>query len=177
MPTAFPSRSSIWAIRIRCRFGSAAWALSHLGGDAGVSALVALRRHPDPDVRWAVTNVLHGAENADVIDALIELMDDPDDNVRDWATFALGTQCSIDSTAIRDALRKRLNDPYKEARDEAGWGLAQRRDKQGLRMLIDRCLSAEHWIAGDEMAAAETLDLPHDTPAEELCAGLQKLLA
>jgi hypothetical protein len=31
-------------------------------------------------------------------------------------------------------------------------------------------------MAGDEMAAAETLDVPHDTPMEELRAGLQKLL-
>ncbi len=64
---------------------------------------------------------------------------------------------------------------YKNMRDEAVWGLAQRRDRQGLRMLIDR-LSAEHWIAGDEYAAAHTLDVPHDTPADDLLVGLKRLL-
>jgi hypothetical protein len=154
---------------------SASWALAHLGGDLAVDALVPMRNHPDPDVRWAVTNVLHGTERADAIATLIELMDDPDDNVRDWATFALGTQCSVDSLVIRDALRRRLNDKYEEARDEAVWGLAQRKDEQGLRMLIDR-LSADEWIAGDEMSATTILDMPSDTPADELCEGLRKLL-
>ena len=33
---------------------SAAWALSHLGTQPGVAALIGLRSHPDPDVRQAV---------------------------------------------------------------------------------------------------------------------------
>jgi hypothetical protein len=41
--------------------------------------------------------------------------------------------------------------------------------------LIDR-LSAEHWVAGDEMAASEILTLPSDTPAKELLNGLRQLL-
>jgi HEAT repeat protein len=155
---------------------SAAWALAHLGGDMAVSALIPMRSHPDPEVRWTVTNVLHGTERADAIATLIELMDDPNDNVRDWATFALGTQCSLDSSKIRDALRRRLDDNYQEARDEAVWGLAQRLDGQGLRMLVDR-LSADEWIAGDEMAAKRVLDLRSDTPVEDLCDGLRKLLS
>jgi HEAT repeat protein len=126
---------------------SAAWALAHLGGNLAVWELILMRNNPDPNVRWAVTHVLHGTESADEIAVLIELMDDPNDNVRDWATFALGTQCSVDSAEIRDALRRRLTDRYQEARDEAVWGLAQRKDAQGLRMLIDR-LSADEWIAG-----------------------------
>jgi len=155
---------------------SAAWALAHSGGDAAVSALIPMRKNPDPDVRWAVANGLNSAERADAIATIIELMDDPNDKVRDWATFALGTQCSVDSTEIREALRKRLNDSYEEARDEAVWGLAQHGDPQGIKMLIDR-LSADAWIEGDEMAAAETLGVPHNTPAEELCDGLRRLLA
>ena len=154
---------------------SAAWALAHLGGDAAVSALITVRKNPDPDVRWAVANGLFGSERADAIATIIELMDDADDNVRDWATFALGTQCKADSAEICNALRKRLNDSYEMARDEAVWGLAQHKDPQGIRLLVER-LSADEWMAGDEMAAAETLGVPHNTPAEELRAGLQKLL-
>jgi HEAT repeat protein len=154
---------------------SAAWALAHLGGESAISALIAMRKNPAPEVRWAVANGLNGSERDDAIATVIELMDDPDDNVRDWATFALGTQCKADCAQIREALRKRLNDTYKNVRDEAVWGLAQHKDAQGMRMLVER-LSAEHWIAGDEMAAAEILDMPHDAAAQDLLAGLQKLL-
>jgi HEAT repeat protein len=154
---------------------SAAWALAHLGVDAAISALIEVRNNSDPDVRWAVATGMQGSQREDAIATLIELMDDVDDKVRDWATFELGTQCDVDSPEIRDALRKRLGDSFKDARDEAIWGLAQRKDQQGLNMLMDR-LSEEHWIAGDEMAAAETLDLPSDTPAEQLLDGLRRLL-
>ncbi|MGA2214105.1 MAG: HEAT repeat domain-containing protein [Bryobacteraceae bacterium] len=154
---------------------SAAWALSHIGGDAAISALIEVRNNSDSDVRKAVTCGMHGSQREDATCTLIELMDDLDDNVRDWATFGLGTQSDVDSPEIRDALRKRLGDGFKDARDEAIWGLAQRKDQQGLSMLIER-LSAEHWIAGDETAAAETLNVPHDTPAEQLLDGLRQLL-
>jgi HEAT repeat protein len=154
---------------------SAAWALAHLGGDSAVSSLIPMRTNSDPDTRWAVANGLNGSERQDAIATLIELMDDSDDNVRDWATFALGTQCDVDLPEIREALRKRLGDPYKNARDEAVWGLAQHKDPHGIQLLIDR-LSAHEWMAGDEMAAAKALDMQLDTQTEELVAGLQKLL-
>ncbi len=154
---------------------SAAWALAHLADDRAVSALIPMRNNPDPDVRFAVSNGLNGSERPEAIATIIELMDDSDDNVRDWATFALGTQCRVNSPQILDALRKRLNDSYEMARNEAVWGLAQHKDPLGIKMLIER-LSADGWMAGDEMAAAETLDVPHDTPPEELLVGLQKLL-
>jgi HEAT repeat protein len=153
---------------------SAAWALTHIGGDVAISALIEMRDNSDPDVRLAVATGVAG-QRQDAIATLIELMDDADDNVRDWATFGLGTQCKVDSPDIRDALRKRLSDGYEMARNEAVWGLAQHKDPQGLRMLIDR-LNAEEWIAGDEMAAAQTLDVRHDIPPDDLVAGLQKLL-
>jgi HEAT repeat protein len=154
---------------------SAAWALAHLKNDSSVSALIPMRNNPDADVRWAVADGLNGSERPDAIATIIELMDDPDDNVRDWATFTLGTQCGVNSPEIVDALRKRLNDSYEMARNEAVWGLAQHKDPLGIKMLIER-LEADEWMRGDEMAAAETLDVRHDTPPEELLAGLQKLL-
>jgi hypothetical protein len=154
---------------------SAAWVLAHLKSESSVSALIAMRNNPDADVRWAVANGLNGSDRPDAIATIIELMDDSDDNVRDWATFALGTQCSANSPEILDALRKRLNDSYEMARNEAVWGLAQHKDPLGIKMLIER-LEADEWMTGDEMAAAETLDVRHDTPPEELLAGLQKLL-
>jgi HEAT repeat protein len=155
---------------------SAAWALAHLRDDRTVSALIPMRNNPDPGVRWAVANGLYGSDRPDAIATIMELMDDSDDDVRDWATFALGTQCNVNSPEILNALQKRLNDSYEMARNEAVWGLAQHKDPLGIKMLIER-LSADGWMVGDEMAAVETLDVPLDTPPEELLAGLQKLLS
>ena len=154
---------------------AAAWALAHLNCENSISALILIRNNSDAEVRWAVANGLNGSERSDAIATLIELMDDVDDNVRDWATFALGTQCPADSVDIRRALRKRLDDSYEKARDEAIWGLAQRKDQQGLNILIGR-LNADKRIAGDEMAARDILGLRSEAPANELREGLQKLL-
>ena len=134
-----------------------------------------MRKHPDPGVRSAVTNGLHATERPDGIDTIIELMNDPDDNVRDWATFALGTQCDLDSPFVRDALRKQLNDSFENVRDEALSGLARRRDPETLRLLVQR-LNADEWVAGDEMAAAQALGVHGDTPVDELRRALQEFV-
>jgi HEAT repeat protein len=155
--------------------GSAAWALAHIGGDTAISALIEMRVYSDPNVRWAVANGMHGSEREDAIATLIELMDDPDDNVRDWATFGLGTQCDEDSPLIREALRKRIEDSYENARREAVWGLARRKDEQGLQILID-WLSTDPW-PGDEMAARDVLGLMSDAPRGRTPRGPAKALA
>jgi HEAT repeat protein len=111
-------------------------------------------------------------------------MEDEDEVVRDWATFALGefdllesgVRRYLDSTEIRAALHKRLEDTYEEARREAIWGLAKRRDPLGLKLLLEH-LESESWWSGDEFAAEETLGLERDTPVEDLCQGLHRLLA
>lgn len=76
---------------------------------------------------------------------------------------------------IRAALRERLADPYEPARSEAVWGLAQRKNPDGLRLLLER-LEAETWQSGDEMAAAEILNVGYDTPVEKVCDGLRALI-
>jgi len=111
-------------------------------------------------------------------------MEDDDDEVRNWATFGLasasvagpGRLRTLDSIAIRDALRKRLNDSFDEVRDEAIWGLALRKEPAALGILLAR-LSSEEWASGDEMAAAEVLELDYKTPVEDLRHGLRRLLA
>jgi HEAT repeat protein len=152
---------------------SAAWALAHLGGDLAVSELISLRNSPDPHVRWAVANGLSGTERADAIEVLIELMNDANDKVRDWATFALGTQCSMDSPEIREALRSRLGDGHEDTRREAIWGLALRKDAEGLRILME-CLDEDPW-PGDGWAAAEVLGVSRETPPDQLRHALSKL--
>lgn len=153
---------------------SAAWALSHLASDLAVSALIEMRHNSDTDVRWAVAHGMQGSQREDAIATLIELMDDAEDNVRDWATFGLGMQCDVDTPEIRAALRKRLSDAYEEARNEAIWGLARRKDELGLGLLLAR-LDSDHW-SGDEMAAEDILGLTSDASVEDLREGLRKLL-
>jgi hypothetical protein len=154
---------------------SAAWALAHLGGNVAISALIDLKRHPDPGVRLAVANGMGSCEQPQAIETIIQLMDDEDDDVRDWATFGLGSLCKCDSQEIRAALRKRLEDPFEDARNEALWGLAQRKDPSSVRSLLER-LQSERWKDGDEMAAQETLGLQGNTSVEQLRQGLRELL-
>jgi HEAT repeat protein len=63
---------------------------------------------------------------------LIELSADPDEHVRDWATFGLGTQIDVDDGDVRAALVERLSDPFLDAREEAAVGLARRRDARAF---------------------------------------------
>ncbi|MBK7930845.1 MAG: hypothetical protein IPJ98_26220 [Bryobacterales bacterium] len=70
---------------------AAAWALNHLGTVAGVAALLGVRRHPVQGVRRAVAASIAVAECPEGIEAMIELTEDVDDEVRDWATFALAS--------------------------------------------------------------------------------------
>lgn len=162
---------------------SAAWALSHLRDNRAVAALLEMRHCPDAGVRWAVACGMHGCSQPEAVRTLVELTDDTDDDVRNWATFALGVPCvvgpgelgALDSIEIREALRKRLNDPISEVRDEALWGLALRKDLAALQSLLARLDSAEY-IQGDETAAAEALGLSYEASVDDLRKGLRDLL-
>lgn len=163
---------------------SAAWALSHLGGEQAVATLIANKRHPDADVRQAVAVGLAGSDRPEVSQTLTELMEDRADEVRNWATFGLGSQFIeagsgpirlMDSAEIRAALRGRIDDPFEDVRDEALWGLAQRKDPPALRSLLER-LESEASKAGDRDAAEIALGLDGTATTEQLRAGLKKLL-
>jgi HEAT repeat protein len=161
---------------------SAAWALAHLNGEQAISALVAVKTHADPCVRLAVASGLAPSGQPDAIGALIELMEDSDDEVRNWATFGLGLAFggeteqlgSLDSDEIRQALQRRLSDPFADVRDEAIWGLARRKDAVGLRLLLGR-LDSERCIAEDEMVAADILGLTSHASVDVLRNGLRDL--
>jgi len=163
---------------------SAAWALSHLGTGQAVSALIALRSHPDPDVRHAVANCIELRKHPGAAPILIGLMEDSNEVVRDWATFALGSgdveEGGVwhydDSPEIRAAFTKRLDDTYEEARREAIWGLAKRRDPLGMKLLLKHLESDDRW-SGDEDTAEEILNLEQDSSVAKLCDGLRRLLA
>jgi HEAT repeat protein len=147
---------------------SIACALGRTADERAVPALVALAEHPDSDVRRQVaqalpsvaTGYLEGAE----IGALIRLTGDPDSEVRNWATFGLGSQTDVDTSAVRQALWARVGDDNGDAHEEAVFGLARRRDPRAASLLIE-LLDAEEGLHtwGFDAAAClrDPVLLPH----------------
>lgn len=113
-------------------------ALGHLGDARGLDAAVGRVRHPDDDVRFAVARALPSLAGeppaAEAVDALIALTSDAHSDVRDWATFGLGSQLEVDSPRIRDALAARLDDADGDTAGEALVGLARRHNAR----VVDR---------------------------------------
>lgn len=106
----------------------------------GLPALVGLSTHPDTDVRLEAARALpscaEGADGVLLSETLLALMADPDDDVRDWATFGLGTLTDLDGPAVREGLVICLGDENLEVRDEALLGLARRRDPRLVPLLL-----------------------------------------
>jgi HEAT repeat protein len=138
-------------------------AFSHLQDLRAVELVAPLRRHSNPDVRFAVVRGItqHGSDLA--ISTLIQLLGDQDNNVRDWATFGLGSIIKTDSQEIRTALLARLSDSDEDVRAEAMVGLAIRKDIRVLDMVIEELESSDVGILALE--AAEELADPRLVPA------------
>ncbi len=109
--------------------------ISHQNDAEAVPLVVEFSTHTDPDVRHAVVLALTGHETPVATECLISLSMDLDANVRDWATFALGTLIELDTPAIRDALADRLSDSDDDTRGEALVGLARRKDERVIDAL------------------------------------------
>lgn len=118
-------------------------ALGHLKDAAAILPASRFRNHPDPDVRYSVVHALTGYDDALAVNSLIELTNDEDDGVRDWATFGLGTQSDVDTPSLRSALFERLCDPDDDTRCEALMGLARRRDPRVIPALCAEFESEE----------------------------------
>ncbi|MGH2354781.1 MAG: HEAT repeat domain-containing protein [Chloroflexota bacterium] len=106
--------------------------------ERGVAAVLAFADHPAEGVRLAVAQAIPGGADSEetvgaAIQILIVLMEDAVADIRDYATFGLGSMLrEQDSPAIRDALRRRLTDSHRDTRHEALVGLAQRHDPSVL---------------------------------------------
>ena len=111
-------------------------ALGHIHDPATIPVLAQLKSHPNVKIRWAIAGALGGFEDQLAITTLIEMSQDQDEIVRDWATFGLGTQISVDTPEIRNALLARLSDKDEVTRGEALRGLATRKDQRALKPLI-----------------------------------------
>lgn len=117
---------------------SAIYALGHLDDPRAVPLLAQFHTHQRPEVRFAVACALGSFPNDAVsVKTLLELMEDVDSDVRDWATFGVGVQGDQDSVEIRESLCCRLNDSDVDASEEAVVGLAKRRDLRVFPKLFD----------------------------------------
>lgn len=123
----------IWAV---------AHALGYQSGDRAAEMLIPLAAHGDSDVRFKVAMGLPAAFDEDnpddgIIGALILLSRDDDEDVRDWATFGLGTAlASVDTPELRIALWARAEDEHSDTRNEALAGLAFRYDADVVPRLV-----------------------------------------
>lgn len=115
---------------------SMATAFGHLKDPRCVPSLHRLRGHPDEEVRHAVAYGLLGLDDDLAVETLVELSRDRDADVRDWATFGLGTQLDRDDAQVRDALVARLDDVDDDTRAEALRGLAARGDERAIPRLL-----------------------------------------
>lgn len=93
--------------------------------DKQIEIICTYQNHKSVSVRHSLVFSLLGIEKTEAINTLIKLSKDKDSDVRDWATFGLGTQIELDNELIREALWNRIND-----NDEAIFGLAKRKDKR-----------------------------------------------
>ena len=113
-------------------------ALGHLDNPEAVPLISRFHTHTNEDVRFAVACALGNYPNDPLsMSTLLQLMQDTDADVRDWATFGLGVQGICDSDEIRDALVRRLTDENTDVREEAMVGLAQRRDERVIPAILE----------------------------------------
>lgn len=116
---------------------SAISALGHLENPAGVPLIAQFHSHDSPEIRFSVAFALGCFPNEPLsVNTLLKLVRDTDEDVRDWATFALGVLGDQDSPEIRDALASALVDSHQDVAEEALVGLAKRHDTRALRGLL-----------------------------------------
>jgi HEAT repeat protein len=116
-----------------------------LGGlPDGVWLALPFAGHDEARVRLDATHALYSCAgepaSPEAIAALIVLTRDDDDDVRDWATFGIGSHVGADRDDIREALAGRLEDSYLDVREEAALGLARRGDARAfepVRVLLE----------------------------------------
>ena len=134
---------------------SAVSALGHIGNPGAIPIVVAQRSHPDADVRFAVACALGKfAKDPRAASALIQLAGDPNDDVRDWATFALGEFSGLDTAEVRELFLRNLGDRSDDVRYEAIVGLAKRQDQRVVSALIEVLSDADVTSTSLEAASA-----------------------
>jgi HEAT repeat protein len=142
-------------------------ALGHVDDPGTLGLVFPLAGDPSAEVRlavaFAVATISPQPLAPEARTALISLSRDGDPEVRDWATFGLGTLSDADGPDVRAALLARAEDASHEARAEALFGLAVRRDPRAVPHLI-RALQSP-LVGGLEVDAAAAAADPRLLPA------------
>lgn len=111
-------------------------AVGKTGDPRARQSLLDLVTHPSATVRLRLSQALPAfadddiPENDPLVESLLTLMGDIDGDVRDWATFGIGTALTVDGPTVRAALRASLNadGQFDNSRSEALAGLVIRRE-------------------------------------------------
>jgi hypothetical protein len=153
-------------------------ALGHLYLPDAVPFIVPFASHPNANVRFDAAFALgcYPSEPAS-LEALETLMDDTDEDVRNWAIFGIGVQSDFDSEGLRDKLVRHLQDPFLDARIEAAASLAKRKDKRVVAPLIN--LIERDGLLRGYIKAAEYLlemDCPDSWETSDYVSALSQLL-
>jgi HEAT repeat protein len=147
--------------------------------DERVELMLPFVHHPASEARLAVVHAVLASRDPAAIAALIFLTRDVDDDVRNWATFGIGSQLGmpdddvardgamVDSRELRDALANRLDDAHDETRCEALVGLAMRHDMRALPVLKKEILDGPRF--------ALVLDAARWMASPDLCEPLRSL--
>ena len=153
--------------RVPAAVASIVAALGHVGDPGTLGRIFPMANDASAEVRlavaFAVATISPQPLGPEARVALIRLSRDPDPEVRDWATFGLGTVSDVDGPDVRAALLARADDPSHEARAEALFGLAVRRDPRAVPHLI-RALQSP-LVGGLEVEAAAASADPRLLPA------------
>jgi len=133
-------------------------AIGHLDDPGCLCRVFPLAEDPAAEVRLAVAFTVATISPQPLAPeartALIGLSRDADPEVRDWATFGLGTLSYADGPDVRAALLARADDANPEARAEALFGLAVRRDPRAVPHLIRALQSPMVGVLEVDAAAA-----------------------
>jgi len=109
-----------------------------------IALLVSFKDNADEGVRAGLVSSLLSVDNKLAIDTLIDLTTDKISNIRDWATFGIGTQIERDNKSIREALWSRVKDKHQDTKLEAIVGLAKRKDQRVKEIIKAELLNAEY---------------------------------
>jgi HEAT repeat protein len=133
-------------------------AFGHLEKPETIDLVLPFKTHAEANVCFGVVMGLQPNNDSRAIAALIDLSNDADADVRDWATFGLGSQIDLDSPAIRAALFARLADPDDDTQAEAMVGLARRKDDRVIALLIEKLSSGS--VSEMDVEAAKEIGHP-----------------
>ncbi len=132
-----------------------------LASPEAVEVLRPLVRYPDSSVRLSATHGIMTSYKA-ALPELLQLSRDTEAEVRNWATFAIGSQLGVkddadsfvDAPELRQALAERLTDADEETRAEAALGLALRGDASAIPVIEQELARDSRWSHYLEAAAA-----------------------